>query len=97
MRCSRGVLSVVVPTVADVLTDRDREILAFEKKRFRYQGSKDDAIREAFGLSRVRYDAIVNRLIDDPAALEAEPQLVRRLQRLRDERRRVVGGNLRAG
>lgn len=80
-----------------MLSDRDREILAFERRRFRLQGTKDDAIRKTFDISRTRYDQIVNRLIDDPAALEADPQLVRRLQRLRDERRRRRGGARKAG
>lgn len=74
------------------LSDRDRAILAFERKRFRYAGAKDEAIMKAFGMSPIRYYQVVNALIDTPAALVHDPQLVRRLQRLRDERasRRAV-------
>lgn len=63
--------------------------MRFEKRRFRHRGAKDEAILRTFDLSPTRYAQIVNRLIDEPAALEAEPQLVRRLQRLRDERARL--------
>jgi hypothetical protein len=80
-----------------MLSDRDRAILAFEHKRFRYPGKKDDAIRDTFDLSRTRYEQILNALIDDPAALEHDPMIVRRLQRLRDERSARRGGHLRAG
>lgn len=69
-----------------MLSDRDLDILRFERRRFRHRGAKDEAILRTFDVSLTRYYQIVNALIDQPAALEAEPQLVRRLQRLRDQR-----------
>lgn len=69
------------------LTDRDRDILAFERQWWKYAGAKEAAVRERFGMSSTRYYQVLNHLIDQPAVLEADPMLVRRLRRLRDERR----------
>ena len=46
-------------------------------------GAKETAIRDRFGLSPTRYYQVLNALVDRPAALAADPLLVRRLRRLR--------------
>ena len=71
------------------LTQREREILAFERQWWKYAGAKEQAIRELFDMSTTRYYQLVNRLIDKSAALEAEPMLVKRLRRLRSRRQRA--------
>jgi hypothetical protein len=71
-----------------MLTDRDRAILAFENQWTRTTGAKEFAIRETFRMSAARYYQLLNRLIDSPEALKADPALVKRLLRLRDERTR---------
>jgi Protein of unknown function (DUF3263) len=71
------------------LTDRDRAILDFERSWWTQPGPKDTAIRERFELSGTRYYQLLTELIDDPAALEHDPLLIRRLRRLRDRRRRA--------
>lgn len=71
------------------LTQREREILAFERQWWKYAGAKEQAIRELFDVSPTRYYQLVNRLIDKSAALEAEPMLVKRLRRLRSGRQRA--------
>ena len=76
------------PTPSVPLSDRDREILAFERQWWKYAGSKEQAVKELFGLSGTRYYQVLNALIDRPEALEADPLLVRRLRRLRSERQR---------
>jgi hypothetical protein len=48
---------------------------------------KDSRIRDEFGFSSTRYYQLLGVLIDRPEALEHDPMLVRRLQRLRDARR----------
>lgn len=76
----------------DELTDQQREILRFERQWWKYAGAKDQAVREKFGMSGVRYAQVVNALIDMPGAEVVEPVTVRRLRRLRDSRRRVRSG-----
>jgi len=72
-----------------VLTDRDREILEFERQWWKYAGAKEQAIRELFDMSATRYYQVLNALLDNPAALEADPMLVKRLRRMRASRQRA--------
>ena len=72
----------------DGLSRRDREILAFERQWWKYAGAKEQAIRELFDMSTTRYYQVLNALIDTPAALAADPMLVKRLRRLRASRQR---------
>jgi hypothetical protein len=71
------------------LTQREMEILAFERLWWRHAGSKEQAIRDTFDLSATRYYQLLNALLDDPAALAWEPMLVKRLRRLRASRARL--------
>lgn len=82
--------NVMAGQVADQvrLSDRDREILEFERQWWKYAGAKETAIREKFDMSSTRYYQVLNALIDRPEALEADPLLVRRLRRLRATRQR---------
>ncbi len=75
--------------VSTELSDRDREIIAFERQWWKYAGAKEQAIRELFDMSATRYYQVLNALIDNPAALEADPMLVKRLRRLRASRQRA--------
>lgn len=68
------------------LDDRSARILAFERQWWRRPGAKEQAIRDTFGLSVTRYYQLLNRLLDEPAALVADPLLVNRLRRLRASR-----------
>ncbi|SCL62891.1 Protein of unknown function [Micromonospora citrea] len=70
------------------LTERERGILAFEQQWWRHAGAKEQAIRDSFGLSATRYYQLLNALLDNPAALAADPVLVGRLRRLRSSRAR---------
>lgn len=72
------------------LSDRDLAILEFEKDWWRFEGAKNEAIRERFHLSATRYYQVLNGLLDDPDALSAQPVVVRRLQRQRQARRRAI-------
>lgn len=71
------------------LSDRDREILAFERQWWKYAGAKEQAVRELFDLSATRYYQVLNALIDSPAALAHDPMLVKRLRRMRSSRQRA--------
>ena len=76
---------------ADVLlSDRDRDILDFERQWWKYAGAKETAVREKFDMSSTRYYQVLNALIDRPEALAADPLLVRRLRRLRSQRQRAA-------
>jgi hypothetical protein len=68
------------------LSARDLAMLAFERAWWRRGGMKEEAIREEFGISTARYYQLLGALIDTPAALQEDPMLVKRLQRLRDAR-----------
>ncbi len=78
----------VRPYSAGTLTDVERQVLAFERQWWRYAGAKEQAIYDLFGWSPTRYFQVVNALIDTPAALVAEPLLVKRLRRVRETRQR---------
>lgn len=73
----------------DELTSREAEILDFERQWWRLAGAKEQAVADRFGLSSTRYYQLLNALIDRPAALRADPMLVKRLQRLRLQRERA--------
>ncbi|GIG85347.1 DUF3263 domain-containing protein [Plantactinospora endophytica] len=100
-RSAPGAESDDVPEIDDVpdipaparpadpaLSEREREILAFERRWWKHAGAKEQAIRDAFDLSATRYYQLLNGLLDNPAAIEAEPVLVARLRRLRAARSR---------
>jgi hypothetical protein len=70
------------------LSERDKQILAFEGKWWKHAGAKEQAIRDAFDLSATRYYQILNGLLDNPAALAHDPVVVGRLRRLRSTRAR---------
>ena len=74
---------------ADELTAVELEILEFERQWWRLAGAKEQAIRDRFGLSSTRYHQQLNALLDSPAALRADPMLVKRLQRIRSSRERA--------
>ncbi|MEW1585147.1 DUF3263 domain-containing protein [Micromonospora vinacea] len=70
------------------LTERERAILAFEQQWWRHAGAKEQAVRDTFGISSTRYYQLLNGLLDNPAALAADPVLISRLRRLRSSRAR---------
>jgi hypothetical protein len=80
----------VEPMPSDTtLSDRDRSILEFERQWWKYAGAKEQAIRDLFDMSATRYYQVLNALLDNPAALEADPMLVKRLRRMRASRQRA--------
>ena len=74
---------------ADGLSERDRQVLAFERQWWKYAGAKEQAVRELFDMSATRYYQLLNALIDDPAALAHDPMLVKRLRRVRASRQKA--------
>ena len=70
------------------LTEREREILTFEREWWKYAGTKDSAVRAAFDMSVGEYYQVLNQLIDHPGAHAFDALLVRRLRRQRTLRQR---------
>lgn len=70
------------------LTQRDRDILDFERSWWTATAPKDVQIRERFELSATRYHQLLVEMLDTEEAMAYDPLVVRRLQRQRDRRRR---------
>lgn len=77
------------PTGVTELSERDQQILAFERQWWKYAGAKEQAVRELFEMSATRYYQVLNALIDSPAALAHDPMLIKRLRRMRSSRQRA--------
>lgn len=82
----------------DGLSERDLALLDLERQWWKQPGSKEQAVRERFGMGTTRYYQLVNALIEREAALRHDPMLVKRLRRARADRvrtraaRRMVTG-----
>ena len=76
------------PAPEGKLSERDAEILAFERQWWKFAGAKEQAVRDKFQMSATRYYQVLNALIDKPEALAQDPLLVKRLRRLRAARQR---------
>jgi hypothetical protein len=69
------------------LSDRERAVLAVERRSWPGPGAKEREIREGLGISPTRYYQLLNALLDDRRALEEDPVTVNRLRRIREARR----------
>jgi Protein of unknown function (DUF3263) len=78
----------VAPAQRSGLDERSEKILLFERRWWKHAGAKEQAIRETFEISSTRYYQLLNKLLDDPRALEFDASLVNRLRRLRVSRAR---------
>lgn len=81
--------AVVDAAGARGLSEQEQRVLQFERQWWRYAGAKEQAIRDQFGLNATRYYQILNGLLDDPAAMQFDPLLVKRLRRLRESRQKA--------
>jgi hypothetical protein len=70
------------------LSQRDIDILDFERTWWKHAGVKEQAIKERFDMSATRYYQLLNDLLENPAAMDHDPILVKRLKRLRVYRQR---------
>lgn len=71
------------------LDETELRVLAFEREWADRVGNREAAIRSQFGVSPARYYQMLYALLESPLAVRHDPLLVRRLQRLRDSRRRA--------
>lgn len=72
----------------DQLAQRDTDMLDFERSWWKHAGVKEQAIKERFEMSATRYYQLLNELLENSAAMEYDPILVKRLKRLRVYRQR---------
>jgi hypothetical protein len=70
------------------LQERDKRILAFERRTWPSPGAKELEIQESFAISSTRYYQLLNDLIDRPEAAAFDPVLVKRLRARRAKRAR---------
>ena len=70
------------------LSQRETDILDFERSWWKHAGVKEQAIKERFDMSATRYYQLLNDLLEKPAAAAYDPILVKRLKRLRVYRQR---------
>src|SRR5450759_4553963 len=89
MDATTSALRLAGAPAVGTLSDRDEQLLAFERQWWKYAGAKEQAIRDLFDMSATRYYQVLNALIDSPAALAHDPMLVKRLRRLRASRQRA--------
>ena len=83
------VTSGAAQRAAQALSQRDQDILSFERQWWKYAGAKEQAIRDIFGMSATRYYQVLNGLLDDQAAVRSDPMLIKRLRKLRASRQRA--------
>ncbi|NCG23192.1 MAG: DUF3263 domain-containing protein [Actinobacteria bacterium] len=69
------------------LSKHDLAILELERSLWTEAGSKEAAIVSQLGLTVTRYYELLNVLIDRPDAERYDPMVVRRLRRIREQRR----------
>ena len=72
------------------LTERQRDVLDFERTWWQFDESRDEQIRARFGCSPDEYDAELEQVLEHPGAMRHDPLVVRRFQRRRLRRRRSL-------
>ena len=69
--------------LSGMLCERSAAMLDFERAWWNNDEPRDQVIRARFQCSPEEYHAELTTVLDDPAALEHDPLVVRRLKRLR--------------
>ncbi|MCL2786908.1 MAG: DUF3263 domain-containing protein [Micrococcales bacterium] len=77
------------PAAATNLSERDQQILMFERQWWRFEGSKEQAITSLFGLEVGTYYQVLAAIVDTEEALAFDPHLTKRLRRMRETRQRA--------
>jgi hypothetical protein len=72
------------------LTDRQRQMLDFERTWWQYDESRDHLIEARFGCGPDEYYAELEQVLEHPGAMRHDPLVVRRFQRRRLRRRRAL-------
>jgi hypothetical protein len=72
-----------------MLTTREHMALRLAATPYRYPARREADVLEQLGWSATVFWAVVHALVDRPDAQAAYPMECRRIQRLRDQRRRA--------
>ena len=81
-----------------MLSERHAAMLDFERSWWSNEEPRDQVVRARFQCSPENYQAELAAVLDDPAAMEHDPLVVRRLKRLRLRARQArIDGNVSAG
>ena len=70
----------------EVLDDRARRVLEFERDWWGHSGAKEQNIRREFGWTAARYYQVLDAVIDTEVAVRYDPVFVGRLRVVRDDR-----------
>jgi hypothetical protein len=77
-----------------MLSEKDIQILDFEAGWWQFPEPKDRAIRDYLGMSSTRYYQALRRLVDDDEAARRYPLVVKRLRKMKEDRKRAVAGRI---
>ena len=66
-----------------MLSERHAAMLDFERSWWNHDEPREQVIRARFQCSPEEYHAELTQVLDDPASLDHDPLVVRRLKRLR--------------
>lgn len=80
------------PTCQVMLSERHAAMLDFERSWWENDEPRDLVIRARFQCSPDEYHAELTTVLDDPAAMDHDPLVVRRLKRLRLRARKLRHG-----
>lgn len=78
----------VVAPGDEPLTEQERLLLDFELRNWISQGAKENAIYQELKMSAIKYWQHINRLLNRRATLREYPQIVSRLDKIRQDSRR---------
>jgi hypothetical protein len=77
------------PTCRVMLPERHAAMLDFERSWWSNDEPRDQVIRARFQCSPDEYHAELTTVLDDPAAMDHDPLVVRRMKRLRLRARKL--------
>jgi hypothetical protein len=78
-----------VHPMTPTLSDLDLSILNIERGLWLHAGAKETEIRDQVDMSATAYYQRLNAMLDREDVLAHDPLLVKRLRRIRDQRRRT--------
>jgi hypothetical protein len=83
---ARDAAAIMDAAIVDAaLTEPQRAMLEFERQWWQRGGAKEQAIRDTFGMTPIRYYQALNGVLGLPAAMRYDAMLVSRLLRIRGQ------------